>query len=244
MDPSKYIRDKDKVLACLRELPDNRLVAARAIKMVVPVRYVEHGLAQIGIETHVAGIVAYIVEDKYYAISLVNAMMRIDPTSTVKVKFNDDEYYEFSFDPGSTVLSTLMLVREDTLVYRIYDEFFGKGRVPWYVGYDDFGKIFDTAKKHANAPIGQNHEVTELMVSIIARNAKDRHQYYRQSIKSEADMKKNPPAYIALRNVTYAATNTMARMAGSYFHEGVVSALNSPSEKSERLESLLIGNKT
>jgi hypothetical protein len=239
MDRNQFVREPARVLAVLKELPDLRLVTTKPLKVYIPTRFAERGLAQIGIETHIVGIAMLVVEDKYSSILMVNAMMRIDPTSTVKVKMGEDEFYEFFFEPGSTFISSLELVKTDTLVYKIYDELFSKGRVPWYVTYSDLGKIFNTAREHAGANIGGNHEVTELLVSMIARNSSDRHQYYRQSIEKMADLIKNPPAFIPLRSVTYSATNTTNKLGGSYFHEGVVSALNSPAERVERLESLL-----
>lgn len=239
MNPKALIRDASRVHACLRELPDGRLVALKNVKIYVPVRFAERGLASIGIETHIVGIYAIVAEDLYYGVSMVNAMQRIEPTSTVKVQMDDDEYYQFSFEPGATVVSTVQLVKTDTLVYKIYDEIISKGRVPWYLGYPELGKLFDTAQYHAGANIGQNHEVTELIVSMIARDPQNRARYYRQLVKSEADVKLTPPAFIPLRSVTYAATNTTNKLAGSYFKEGLTSALVNPADRVERIEELL-----
>lgn len=239
MDPRSLVRDPARVHACLRELPDGRLVATKNVKIYVPTRFAERGLASIGIETHVVGIYAIVAEDKYYGVSLVNAMQRIEPTATIKVVVQDDEYYEFSFAAGATVVSSVQLVKTDTLVYKIYDEIIAKGRVPWYLGYPELGRLFDTAKYHAGANIGQNHEVTELIVSIIARDPQNRARYYRQAVRSMTDVVKTPPAFIPLRSVTYAATNTTNKLAGSYFKEGLVSALVTPAERVERIEELL-----
>ena len=240
MDIKKLVRDAPKIHACLRELEDGRLVALKALKIYIPSRFDERGLAFIGIETQIVGIYAIVVDDTYYGISMVNAMMRIEPTSTVKVIIEEEEFYEFYFEPGSTVVSSVELVKTDTLVYKIYDEIIAKGRVPWYLGYTELGKLFDTAKYHAGANIGTNHEVTEMIVSMIARDDKNRHQYYRQTVKSLADLKTNPPAYIPLTSVVYGATNTLNKLAGSYMGQGLVSALVTPTERVEKLESLLL----
>lgn len=240
MDPRQTLtRNPAAVHACLRELPDGRLVTTKGCKIYVPVRYNERGLASIGVETHVVGIYAIVVEDKFYGVCNVNAMQRIEPTSTIKVVHNDEEYNEFYFEPGSTVVSSVQLVKTDTLVFKIYDEIISKGRVPWYLGYADLGKIFDTAPYHAGAKIGHNHEVTELLISMIARDETDRTKYYRQTVQSMADVLKKPPAYIPLRSVTYAATNTTSKLAGSYFKDGLTSALVSPTDRTEPIEEIL-----
>jgi hypothetical protein len=239
MDIKKLIRNPEKVHDCLVEV-DGKLIAKKEVKIYIPSRFAERSLAFIGADIDIVGIYAIVVEDTYYGISLVNAMIRIEPTSTMKILINDEGYYEFTFEPGSTITPSVNLVKNNKLVYRIYDELIAKGRVPWYVGYTDLGKLFDTSKYHAGANIGTNHEVTELLVSIISRDSNDRHKYYRQVVQSIDDIVKKPPVYIPLRSVTYTATNTTNKLAGSYFQEGLVSALVSPSERKERIESILL----
>ena len=240
MQINSLVRDADHVKTYLQELPDGSLITTKGCKIIIPARFEERGLAEIGLDTFIIGIYAMVVEDKYYAVSLVNMMIRITPSSTLKIKNNGVEYYEFTFDPGQTVMPRTNLVRNDILVYKIYDEIVSKGKVPWYLGYEDLGHIFDTALSHGGANIGTDAEVTELIISIISRNSKDRTQYYRSSINSIEDLKLNPPVYISLKSVPYAATNTTNKLAGSYWSEGVVSALVSPSDRVERVESLLL----
>jgi hypothetical protein len=235
---SGLVRDPHKVKANLRELEDGRLVTVKGCKIYCPVRFSECNLASIGAETYICGVYA-MVYDGAYAVSTVNAMEHITPSFTNKVVIGGDEYFEFEFTPGSTVIATLDLVKNKNLVYYIYAEIISKARVPWYLSYDDLAHIFDTAFEHAGANIGQQHEVTELLVSIISRNPNNRVEYYRQAVKSLEDLSAVKPDYISLKSVAYSATNTLNKLAGSYMGDGVVSALVSPSERVERIEKLL-----
>ena len=240
MDIQKLVRSAPEVHAALTELEDGRVVTKKPVKIYIPTRFADRGLASIGSEIYIVGIYAITVNDLHYGVSVVNAMMRIEPTSLMKVVIDHDEYYEFFFEPGSTVFPSTQLVKTDTLVYRIYDEIISKGHVPWYLGYTELGRLFDSAKYHAGANIGENPEVTELIVSMIARDSKDRRFYYRQVVKNLDDVEKRPPVFIPLRNITYGATNTTNKLAGSYFNEGMTSALINPADRSERIESLLL----
>lgn len=239
MNFKRLVHDAPKVLACLKEMPDDRLITTKPLKIYIPARFSERGLAQIGVETYIVGIACLVVDDLYYGVTTVNAMWRIEPTSMLKVKVGDEEYYEFFFRAGSTVLSTLNLVKTDTLVYRIFDELITKAKVPRYLGYRELGKILDSAAKHAGTSVGDNHEVTELIVSLIARDPKDRSKYYRSTIKSLHDLVARPPVYIPMRSVQYIASNTTNRIAGSYFKDAVVSSLVQTSERVEAIENLL-----
>lgn len=238
MNVQALIRDPGLAKEVLVTLPDKKVVAKVPCKIIVPCRFIERGLAYVGVDNYIVGVCALVVGDRY-CISTVNAMYNIEPTSTTKIKIKGDDHFEFFFEAGSTVIKTISLVKMDVLVYKIYDEIFSKGYVPWYLSYEDLGRIFNTARKHAGAKIGTNKEVTELVASIVARNPKDKTIYYRTQIQSLKDMTSNPPEFIPLRDVTYAATNTTNRLGGSHTRVGIVAALNNPADRTERIESLL-----
>jgi hypothetical protein len=239
MDVTKLKRNPQRVHACLQELEDGRLVATRTVKIYIPTRFEERSMAEIGVESYIVGVYAMVTEDGDYAVSTVCAMHRIEPAATNKVSVGETEYYEFVFTPGSTVFTTLNLVRSKPLVYAIYSELISKGRVPWYLSYEDMAHIFDTAKSHAGTNVGSDHETIELLVSIIARDGADRTKYRRQTVTTDAEEQSTPVTWVPLKSVVYAATNTMNKIAGSYMQDGIVSALVSPAERSEHIESLI-----
>lgn len=239
MDYKSLIRDSKKILECLHELKDGSVVCSKEVKIYIPARYKERNLAYVGSENHILGVYAITIEDKYYGVSLINAMISIDPTTTNKLKIKEDEYIEFVFSAGSTVFKSLQLVKTNTIPYLIFDEFFSKGYIPWFIGYEELGKIFDSSKKHAGANVGTNQEVTQLIASLVARDDKDRTKYYRSTIDKYSDLINKPPVFIPLRSVEYAATNTTNKLGGSYMSIGITSALINPSERKERIEDLL-----
>lgn len=230
-------RDPKAIASCLRALPDDRLITTKPCCIYVPVQYENCGLAKIEIDKYILGIFALVMGDEY-CVFMVDAMVSIDPVSTNKVKIHGDEYYEFSFDAGSTVIKNMNTVKTDTITYVIFDQFFQKGNIPWYVGYEELGRIFDTAKKYAGANIGTEREVTQLIASIVARDPRDRNKSYRTSVSSLEDVHRMPPRFIPLMGIS-AATNTMTKIGGSYFSKGLVSALINPAERPERIETIL-----
>lgn len=239
MDINKLIRDASKVHDCLRELESGAVVCTKQVKIYVPARYSDRNLAYTGTDNWILGIYAITVEDQYYGVSLVNAMIPIDPTTTNKVKLDGDEFLEFVFAPGTTVFKSTQLVKTNTIVYSIFDEFFCKGYIPWFMKYDELGKIFDSALYHAGANLGTNKEVTQLIASLLARDPTDRTKYYRTIVNKYSDTVTNPPVFVPLKSVEYAATNTLNKLGGSYFSVGVTSALIDPAQRSEKIETLL-----
>ena len=239
MELTKLIRDASRVHETLQELEDGSLVTKKGCKIYIPSRFLQRNLAEIGAHTYIVGVFCISVDDTYYAVSMIDAMVELGTYGLSKVKIGEVEQLEFSFMPGSVVIKSTSPVCENTVCFNIYDEIICKGHVPWYLDYNDMAGLFDTARKHADTRVGDNRYVCELNVSIIARKSENRTIYYRCVPETLKEVRSNPPAFIGMKNVPYAATNTTTKITGSYFSVGVVSALVSPSDRTERIEGLL-----
>lgn len=239
MDIQKLIRSASEITKNLKEMPDNSLITVKGCKIVIPSRFLERGLAEISVDVTIAGMYAMIVDDTFFATSIVPAMMRITPTETNVLPINGEDHHVFSFAAGSVVIPSLDLVKAPFIIYSLYSEFISKGNIPWYFGYTELSKFLNLSKYHTGTNVGSQHEVTELIISMIARDPKDKTKPYRNSVKSLSDLLNNPPAFIALRNIQFGANNTINKLAGSHVHEGIASALVSPGERVERIEEML-----
>lgn len=239
MQISALVRDRAKVLATLVTRSDNSVVTKTGCKICYPARFVERFLAQTGVESMCIGLFPVIVEDKYYSLVNVNAYISLKPSRTEIRPIQGVDYYVLEFEPGSIVFETLELVQVSDVIFRLFDELFSKGKVPWYIGYEDMGSIFDTASTYAGVNVGSNPEVIQLLAAIVSRDKDNRTTYYRQTVNSRSDLVNRPPVYIPLKSVYYAATSTVTKLAGSYFSDGVTSALLTPSDRVEQIEDIL-----
>lgn len=233
-----YQRNADYVLANLHEDENGAVYTKKPCKIQVPERYLGRHLANIGTEVYILGFFAIIMEDKYYGVSQVDAMMRITPSSTEVVDIDGTQYIEFQFDAGDKVIYSTDLVKNDTLTYYIYDEHIAKGRIPWYFNYFDLAHLFDSAVKHAGIDLG-NRAVIDLIISTIARNNDDMTQLYRHILNKPSEINTNPPAIIPFRSVIWNTSDTTSKLIGAYFGDSITSALVNPSDTVERIEELL-----
>lgn len=240
MDYRRWVRDASKVHAALQVAPDGSVVTKRKVAIYIPERYVEKQLASIAADIYTLGIFAVVVDDQYYAVSNAIAKMRIKPTVVSTVKFDGVNYLEFGFDPGSVVIADTELVKDDFLVYQVFDEFVSKGKIPWFIDYRrDLGSLFEGAGYYAGLNLSNNHVILDIIAAAITRVAADPTVYYRHRVKNLADLERVEPVNIPLRSVSLGATNTTSKLVGSYFGEGLNSALVHPSDKVEKIESIL-----
>lgn len=239
MDAAQFVRDAKKVKAYLKTMADGSVITTQGCKIYIPERYKLKRLMMQGAETYILAIYALVVEDKYYAVSMANAMIPLGPAQISTVKFDDEPYLELTFEAGSTVFTGTDLVKNNTLVYAIFDEFFSKAHVPWFIGYEDLAKLFDTADYHAGLNLGRSRAILEMIASMIARDPDNRTLYYRHVVKDKNTLQRHPPVVIPLRSVALGATNTTAKLIGAYADEGLTSALVNESTRVEPIEAIL-----
>ncbi len=235
MDFSKLTRDGDYVKQFIKR-EGNALLAVKECRIYVPFRFSERKLAIVSDFIKIVAIYAIVVDDKY-GVSSACAMLPITPSSTSIVSYNGDDYYEFTFFKGSVICPDVNLVKEDTLVYNIYDETDAKGHFPWYLDYNDIGKLFSTSQYHADLSLGPTNTPLEILAASVARSPEDKNVYYRHVVQDLEGV--DTSVKIAFRSVIYGATNSVARLTGAYFEDGMLSALVNPSENVEGIETLL-----
>lgn len=237
LDPKHFIRDPDYVKSKL-VLKDNKLITTEDLEIFIPFRFHVGDMINIGDNITVVGLFPLVINGKYTN-CIVNAMIPITPSSLDKVTFNDNKYYRFKFDKNTIVIPDTELLQNDGVIYPLFKEIIAQGNVPWYIDYTDYGNLFSTAKEYANSGLISNPSLFYILVSMQSRSVEDRSIYYRVTIKDKDYVHTNPPVFIPLKSVVYSAGDTVNKLAGSYFKDGVVSALSNPSERVERLESIL-----
>jgi len=235
---TKLKRDAQTALSYLFTNEAGQVIAKKACTIQIPVRFTEIGLGEIGINTFTYGFFP-IIFDTIYAVMNVCAMVELNPSKLTRVKIEDVEYYEFYFDPGQVVIKASDLVKRETLMYNVFDEFVFKGKLPWYAQYEDVGKLFDTAMYHAGSKVAQNVEVIEFVASMISRSKDDRTKYIRTLANSYSDVTIDKVDFVPLKSVFYSVNSTLNKIAGSYFNDGITSALVQKSEQAEKIEKII-----
>lgn len=234
----KLQRSAERVLNCLKTLPDGSVVTTKRLMVMFPVRFRDIRLAVIGKSSFVYGLFAFIVGDDY-ALCNMNGYIKLEEASISIEDIDGIPYYVYVYEEGSKVISTLDIVARSNLIFIAIDEFIFKGKVPWYVDYEDMGKLFDTAASYAGSRAKITPAMMEFFAAYVARDVNDRSKFIRETAVSLNDFKKDKIAWVPLRSVYYSAPGTVNKLSGAYFQDGVVSALVNPSSRVESVETIL-----
>lgn len=239
MDLSTLTRNRDKVRANFVELDDNSVVAREGCKIYIPQRYINKGLANVSETVWSVGEFIVVTDSGYYCAMLVPAIVQLVPSEVRQIKLDGNPYYELSFAAGSVVIETTWIPKSDNCIPPLFNEFVINGNVPYGYSLFDLVKAFALSPKYTGFKMGANPQVYETIINIIARNADDLNLQYRTVPFALDDVYKKPPVIVGLRNPAVTSTNTVAKLIGSYFQDGTVSALINPSDRVEGVEAIL-----
>lgn len=212
----------------------NKLIATAPLKMYIPERWLDGHLGNRSDNITCLGMFCLVDESNNYSVSSTPNLVGTKPSTTNSVKVEETPYSEFSYDVGDEVLTNINMVRFATLTYWVFTEFISLGKVPFYFSYDDLCQLLSRSKENADANLGVDVSIINLILSSVARDPKDPFRYWRQ-VKD----KKGKPKYIGLGNVGYSVPNTLAKLLGAYLSDAQTSALISETQTVEPLERLL-----
>lgn len=255
MDFKRLVRDGSAVHAMLVELPDHTIVTKKACKIYIPARYAEQRLAHIGNEIFIFGIFAIVFDDgvpavgysadkgapsnSFYGVSNACTMLNIAPGTQRIVKSRDQSYYEFSFDPGTTLIKNSYAVMDDTLPYQMYREFIEMGKVPEFFSYEDMANIFISVVDLAGVRLGASEAILSAIASSVIKDPEELRRSFAFVINDIDEQLKQRYSVVPFRDVQLGATNNTAKLMGSFSDLATSSMLVNPSTRTEPMEELL-----
>lgn len=239
MNLSALKRNPDNIKKDLSVSKTGEVITKGGCKVYFPTRYEEQGLSEIGSEVVLLGFFAIVHDNNDYGVSKALTKVKMLPDEIEQVKIDDEEYTVLTFLSGSVFIENTQVIMDSNLLYVVWNEFISKGKLPWFIDYRDLSQLFKHAPHYTGVKLGANHAIWEMVAATISRDPNNLQKHYRQTIKSIDYLKTNPPVVVKLNSVTYGATNTTTKLLGSYFDEGLTSALVNPSTKTEPIETLL-----
>lgn len=231
-------RRPDIIKSCFKIIGKS-IVLNKDLNVVFPTRYINRRLAYMGDTVNVLGIFAIIDENNNYAIMNIPSMIELTPSMSNEVNIDDDPYMLLEFNQNDVFTCNTSLLQEDGFIYDLFDDFFIQGNIPWYLDYEDLSNILILSQKYAGSRIGNNPLGLEILTSIAARVKTDKTVFYRTLSKNIDTMKKEKPSYVALQNIFYTFSSTLAKTSGSYYKDGIVSAIVNKEKKKNQLEVIL-----
>lgn len=198
-------------------------------------RYQVYGLVELTETVKTLGILDLIIDKKYHASLTILAQVEMAPTEYSETTYGNIPYIVMTFLKGDIFLVNTQVLRNSGVIYAVYMEMISRGKIPYWFTYEDITNVFDRVKEMTGSGIGTDRVVYELVVSHLARQKDNLSQMYRYANIA------SPMQFIPIKSVAYAPTSTTARLAGSYFDDGLSASLLVESKQNRPLEDLFRG---
>lgn len=236
MDIAELIRKPEDIWANLKKVGDE-LITLKECYILFPKTYVNKQLAYVGDDISLVGVFA-ICYDKKYAVSLAPTRFAIGNCLAETIKIADEDYYKLTFSPGSVIFKSTKALKVKVFSYNIVNYFIDYGKVPWFFNYVDAAELLRDIHYWCNIHLG-NQAIFDMLISIISRTHDDLRVYYRETLKSEADLFKHP-RFIPVMEKSLTATSTIARVTGGELKKAFRETLIDESTQREELEDLFV----
>lgn len=216
----------DEKLKCMTFVGESLVV-------YIPQRYSVHNLLKLEDTVTTLGVVDLIINDTFQAGLLMLATIEMEPDEVTMVMIGESQYVKLTLSHDSKFICDTERIADSSIVYSLWMECVARGKLPYFIGYDELSTLFDRSKSLCDQNINVDHVVLELIYSHLCRDQDNLAIQYRHT-----DMKK-PFDMIALRNVGYATTSTTSKLIGSYFSDALNSSLIQHTTNHSEIEDLL-----
>lgn len=218
---------------------NNITVTNENIRIIIPERYINKEFIFMGASTRLLGVYAILDDNNNYCVVTSPIFQDLSPVNISEVMVDNVLHKVLHFNKGDVVISNNTMVKSDNFIYDMFDEFYIKGNIPFYLNEDDVADLFLEADKFAGSNVGKNPLTYEILTAVIARDPKNNAEFFRRKIKSESDKTTMSPVYVGLNNIYYSFDNTAARTIGGYYGSGVVTAIVNPETSPTMVADLL-----
>ena len=183
------------------------------------------------------GIYGIIDENNNYATCIAPIQQKLIVSKIEDATCEDGKLYKVLYiNKDEVMIDNNDLVINDNQIYYIYDQFYVKGIIPFYISYNLLPTLLAESGKYNGTSIGHSRLVFEILSSIVARG-KDKNEYYRNS----PELGKENPNWVSLGNIYYSLKSTSSKIIGGYYGTGISVAVLNQEEEASALEKLLLG---
>ena len=238
LDIGSLKRNPEKIKKCFK-IVGNSTVATSDIKIIFPKRFIDKGFCKLDKLTTLLAYYAILDTEDNYAITIAPVAQQLQPSSISMLnigKSEKDVFICLNFYKDDVVIPNNDCVQDASYFFGILDEFFLKGKIPWYMNYEDVSNMILESERYAGSNIGSNPLGLEILATLVA---KDKYgKAYKNSITSANYIFTHNPSYTGLGDVR-SYTDTGSKLIGSRLKDGLTSALIEKETKTSDVSSVL-----
>jgi len=214
------LKHKPDIIKKLFRASGDSVFTTEDVKIYFPSRFINKSLAILGNTVKLLNFFIVVDGNGNYGKIMKPIMYDFSPNSITEAMMDGVLYTVMEFEKDDVFIPYAVALMNTNFIYSLFDEFFIRGKIPWYLTYIDVVNVLDEARYYTGSAVGDAIVGYEFITAIISRSRKDKKVQYRR-LKD----RKESPVYVGLNNVYYSYDTTGAKILGNYMSEGIVAAL-------------------
>ena len=165
----------------------------------------------------------------------IPAMITTMPMEVSSTVHRGQDCYVLEYVKNQPFMLNCDVIKQESLAGKLFSTFIELGNFPRAVRYNDLAFFFDYLQEVTGIKISIDHSIKEVIMSHLSREVSD------TSIKKRHGNLKKPDEFefIGLRAVSESPDSTTAKLYGSYYADGLNSALTTENKDRSDLEDLI-----
>lgn len=225
----KNLKHNPKAINNVLKQTSDLVLAKDDLMVLFPAKFINKELAIVGSTVRVVSILCIIDSKNNYAVMTAPIYSELTPDKIDDTVIDGELYKVLHFPEDSVFMNGTKLVMSDNFLYDLFDMFYTKGEIPFYLDYENASEIFLESKKYCGNNIGGNSCLFEIITAIVGRNDKNKTEYWRHVLNQKK--KGCELYYVGLSDIYYAFDNTGSKLIGAYFEQGLVNAVSNKETK-------------
>ncbi len=232
---TSFKRNDKKIKAKLKTVKES-IEVTETLYVYFPKRFEDINITTIYDVVKTIG--TFIVSDSSFNYALINipTLLELEPSVIETTTIDDVEYTKLTLTKGNKLLVNTTILKDSSFIFKIFDEFCIKGKVPFYINADDLLKLFLTSEKYNGSKIGNNPLGLEAIVSIMTRDSEDVHKFIRHTNKDLSKLTYHDTQFVGLADVNAGIKTNIAKLTGAYLNDGITSVIVNPSANEADIE--------
>lgn len=239
VDISKWKRSPSIIRNSLKLVGDDIFVTNKKLYISFPARFVDKHLTTLGNTTKMLTVCTISDDSGNYGVMSIPSRIEVSPSEIMDVEMDGELFHMLIIEKGDTLFNNNSIIKDNDLIYAIYELFMLQGKIPWYLGYNEVFKLFSSIPKYTTSSIGADPALFEVLTAIVARNPDKLDEEFRVNLKTSKDLTNKKPSWIGLKNIYYSYKSTGSKLIGNYFKQAEIAAIVNPSVKGTELENIL-----
>lgn len=205
----------------------------KRLDVYIPKRYKNHGSLVVQETIITLGIFEMVIDETITVGYMLPAHIGMVPTETAEVSYKGQPCVHAVFYTNDLFIKSTEVVKNQGIAYVLFKEFVDLGKQPDFISYQQSAFMFDGIQRVSGVRFPVDHAIFEIIFSHLYRDLDQVTIPYRNTEMVKA------PIRIPLSAVAHAATSTTAKIVGSYFDNGVNSALVNQADEPSSIENIL-----